>query len=164
MSRCSAQCCSGCRDEIREERRIRKAEIHSVAACTAGDLPELLRDDDDEPEFEEGDHMFATGLKGPMEEVQATTLPSLNGWLRLSSGIANWIVPPQFQMCQWKVSQIASESSTLCSQKSLLMSSPTTSRGTTLSNLSPERRPPAVRCTPFLLPSRRNWTLSSKRN
>ena len=69
MSRCSAQCCSGCRDEIREERRIRKAEIRSVAACTAGDLPELLRDDDDEPEFEEGDRMFATGLKGPMEEV-----------------------------------------------------------------------------------------------
>ena len=69
MSRCSAQCCSGCRDEIREECRIWKAEIRSVAACTAGDLPDLLRDDDDEPEFEEGDHIFATGLKGPMEEV-----------------------------------------------------------------------------------------------
>ena len=78
MSRCSAQCCSGCRDEIREEHRIQKAEICSVAACTAGDLPDLLRDDDDndddnEPEFEEGDRMFATGLKGPMEEVRATS-------------------------------------------------------------------------------------------
>ena len=78
MSRCSAQCCSGCRDEIREERRIRKAEIRSIAACTAGDLPDLLRDDDDDddddkPEFEEGDRMFATGLKGPMEEVRATS-------------------------------------------------------------------------------------------
>ena len=81
MSRCSAQCCSGCRDEIREERRIRKAEIHSVAACTAGDLPDLLRDDDDndddnEPEFEEGDRMFATGLKEPTEEVRATSIIS----------------------------------------------------------------------------------------
>ena len=69
MSRCSAQCCSGCRDEIQEEHRIQKAEICSVAACTAGDLPDLLRDDDDndddnEPEFEEGERMFATGLKG----------------------------------------------------------------------------------------------------
>ena len=63
--------------KIREERRIQKAEIRSVAACTAGDLPDLLRDDDDddddEPEFKEGDRMFATGLNRPVEEVRATS-------------------------------------------------------------------------------------------
>jgi len=78
MSRCSARCCSGCRDEIREERKIQKAEARSIAACTAGDLPDLIRDeeddeDEDDPEFEDGDRMFATGLRGPPEEVRATS-------------------------------------------------------------------------------------------
>jgi hypothetical protein len=31
MSRCSARCCSGCRDEIREEFRAQKAEIRRIA-------------------------------------------------------------------------------------------------------------------------------------
>ena len=122
MSRCSAQCCSGCRDEIREERRIQKVEIRSVAACTAGDLPDLLRvdddnDDDGEPEFEEGGRMFATGLKGPTEEVRATSTISqqLAEAFKQNSELDQWIVPPQVRMRQQKASQITSKSSTPCS-------------------------------------------------
>jgi RNase H-like domain found in reverse transcriptase/Reverse transcriptase (RNA-dependent DNA polymerase) len=79
MSRCSARCCSGCRDEIRVERKAQKAESRSITACSDGDLPELVRDDDkneDEGElvvFEDGDRMFATGLNSPPEEVRATS-------------------------------------------------------------------------------------------
>ena len=162
MSRCSAQCCSGCRDEIREERRIWKAEIRSVAACTVGDLPELLRDDDDEPEFEEGDRMFATGLKGPMEEVRATSTISQrlaeafkwNSELDHSSTVPNASaegIPDRFREFH---SVFSKESFDVLPDHKLWDHT---------IELIPERRPPAVRCTPFLLPSRRNWTLSSKR-
>ena len=74
MSRCSAGCCSGCRDEIRQERRAQKVEAKNIAACSAGDLPDLVRDDEDDEDedsldFEEGDRLFATGLHAPPEEV-----------------------------------------------------------------------------------------------
>ena len=50
-------------------------EARGIAACAAGDLPELIRDDEEDEEdeadseFEEGDHLFATGLNAPLEEV-----------------------------------------------------------------------------------------------
>jgi hypothetical protein len=78
MSRCSARCCSGCREEIREERKSQKVEARRIAACSAGDLPDLVRDDDDDdegddPEFEQGDRIFVAGLCQPPEEVRATS-------------------------------------------------------------------------------------------
>ena len=79
MSRCPGNCCSGCCEEIKEEWKVKKAEAWGVAACMAGDLPELIQDDDeedeneDDPELEEGDCLFATGLNDPPEEVQATS-------------------------------------------------------------------------------------------
>jgi hypothetical protein len=81
MSRCSARCCSGCREEVREERKVRKKEARRVATCSSGEIPDLIRDeedeeDDDTPEFEEGDRLFATGLDQPAEEVRATSTVS----------------------------------------------------------------------------------------
>jgi transposase InsO family protein len=87
MSRCSARCCSGCRDEFREERKERKAVIRLMARCSSGplpamteddgdELPELLQDDEDEeddPVFEEGDHLFAAGLRHPSAEIRASS-------------------------------------------------------------------------------------------
>ena len=78
MSRCSGGCCSGCLDEIRAERKTQKAEARSIAECSAGDLPSLVPDDEDDededdPDFEDGDRMFATGLHAPPEEVRATS-------------------------------------------------------------------------------------------
>ena len=84
MSRCPGNCCSGCHDEIKEEWKVKKAEVRGVAACMEGDLPELIQDDDEEDkneddlEFEEGDPLFATGLNGPPEEVRPLRL-SLKG-------------------------------------------------------------------------------------
>jgi len=81
MSRCQGSCCSGCRDELREERKARKAEARRIAECTAGDLPDLVRDDEDDeddedegdPEFEDGDRVFASGLHAPPENLRATS-------------------------------------------------------------------------------------------
>jgi hypothetical protein len=52
-----------------------KVEARSIATCSDGDLPELVRDDEDEDElvFEEGDRMLPTGLNAPPEEVRATS-------------------------------------------------------------------------------------------
>src|ERR1700679_3819223 len=36
MSRCPPRCCPGCRDEVRQERVARKAEIRRMHACFAG--------------------------------------------------------------------------------------------------------------------------------
>jgi hypothetical protein len=76
MSRCSARCCSGCQDEIREEHKVQKVETRRIAACLAGDLPDLIQDDDDDDDeedllFEEGDCFLATGLHRPSEEIRA---------------------------------------------------------------------------------------------
>jgi hypothetical protein len=78
MSRCSARCCSGCRDEIREERKVQKVETRRIAACLAGDLPDLIQDGDDDDDeedllLEEGDRFLATGLHRPSEEIRATS-------------------------------------------------------------------------------------------
>ena len=89
MSRCSARCCSGCRDEIRKERRVQKVETRQIAKCSAGPLPTLIEDvededdlpsltkvdddDEDDPEFEEGDRMFATGLHPSPVDIRATS-------------------------------------------------------------------------------------------
>src|SRR5882762_7611911 len=87
MSRCSARCCSGCRDEFCEEHKERKAVIRLIARCLSGplpamteddgdELPELLQDDGDEeddPVFEEGDHLFAAGLRHPSAEIRASS-------------------------------------------------------------------------------------------
>jgi hypothetical protein len=93
MSRCLARCCSGCHDEIREERKAQKAEIRRIAKCLAGPLPTLVEDSDDEEDpptligdtkselsdegsdtrFEEGDRLFVTGLSQPPAEIRATS-------------------------------------------------------------------------------------------
>jgi hypothetical protein len=91
MSRCPAQCCSGCRDEIREERRIQKAETRRIARCSAGPLPTHVEDSEDEdnlpaldkdteddaeeddPEFEDGDRLFTTSLHQPSVDIRATS-------------------------------------------------------------------------------------------
>lgn len=67
MSWCLAQCCAGCCEQAWEEHKIWKAEARSIAACQAGDLLELIPDnDDDEDEsdldFEEGDRLFAASI------------------------------------------------------------------------------------------------------
>ena len=167
MSCCSAQCCSGCCDEIREESRIRKVEICSVAACTAGDLPDLLRDEDDddddgEPEFKEGDHMFATGLKGPTEEVRATSTISQrlaeafkrNSELDRSSMGPNASaegIPDRFR-----------EFHSVFSKESFDVL-PDHKPWDHAIELVPGETPAGCKVTPFPLPSRRSWTPSSKR-
>ena len=41
MSHCSGRCCSGCRDEIREERRERKIQARRIVDCSEGEIPDL---------------------------------------------------------------------------------------------------------------------------
>jgi transposase InsO family protein len=76
MSRCPGGCCSGCRTEIREERRTQKAEARRISRCSEGEVPALVEDegedDEDPPEFEEGDRIFVAGLHEPPEEIRAT--------------------------------------------------------------------------------------------
>ena len=59
MSCCSGRCCSGCRDEIREERREQKIQARRVVDCSEGEVPDLDRDDEDDEdtdvEIEDGD-------------------------------------------------------------------------------------------------------------
>jgi hypothetical protein len=50
MNRCPPRCCSGCRDELREERRSRKAESGRINKCSAGLLPALAEDLDESEE------------------------------------------------------------------------------------------------------------------
>ena len=77
MSRCSGRCCSGCRDEICEERRERKIQARHIADCSEGEIPDLDRDDEDDEdvdvEIEDGDRIFATGLHQPPEEIRAAS-------------------------------------------------------------------------------------------
>ena len=58
MSR-SRRCCSGCRDEICEERREQKFQACRIADCSEGEIPDLDRDDeedeDTDAEIEDGD-------------------------------------------------------------------------------------------------------------
>lgn len=74
MSRCPPRCCSGCRDELRQERIAQKAEARRVDICSIGPLPEIDHDSEDNSEpdnsnsedehlsVEEGDRILATGL------------------------------------------------------------------------------------------------------
>ena len=71
MSRCPPCCCSGCQDELHQERIIRKAEAKRMDICSAGSLPEIDHNSDDsidpnqesEPlSMEEGDRILAIGL------------------------------------------------------------------------------------------------------
>jgi hypothetical protein len=86
MNRCPPQCCSGCRDEIREERRTQRAEVRQIGRCSAGPLPASVEDvaeeDEDsttsegEPQLEDGDRVFAAGLLPPPQEIRATSTVS----------------------------------------------------------------------------------------
>jgi len=81
MSRCSGSCCSGCREEIREERKTRRFIARRISDCSDGDLPALEPDEDDdeeEPEFplEDGDRIFVTALEPPAEEIRASSTHS----------------------------------------------------------------------------------------
>ena len=77
MSRCSGRCCSGCRDEICEERREQKIQAHCIADCSEGEVPDLNRDEEDDEdtdaEIEDGDRIFATGLHQPPEEIHTAS-------------------------------------------------------------------------------------------
>ena len=77
MSRCSGRCCSGCRDEIHEERRERKIQARRIADCSEGGIPDLDQDDGDDEdmdaEIKDGDRIFATGLHQPLEEIRAAS-------------------------------------------------------------------------------------------
>lgn len=86
MSRCPPRCCSGCRDEVREERKVRKAEIRQIEICSAGpdpemvtdcdDIPELepdCEDDDEDDEVEEGDRLFAASILPCSASIQASS-------------------------------------------------------------------------------------------
>ena len=77
MSQCPPRCCSGCREELWQERIIWKAEIRRIDICSAGLTLEVDHDseDDSEPDtvdsedepisIEEGDWILATGLLPP---------------------------------------------------------------------------------------------------
>ena len=73
MSRCSGRCCSGCRDEIHEERREQKFQARRIADCSEGEIPDLDQDDEDDEdtdaEIEDGDQIFATSLHQPPGEI-----------------------------------------------------------------------------------------------
>ena len=77
MSRCSGRCCSGCRDEICEERREQKIQARCIVDCSEGEIPDLDRDDEDDEdmdvEIEDGDRIFATSLHQPSEEICAAS-------------------------------------------------------------------------------------------
>jgi hypothetical protein len=91
MSRCTVGRCTGCQQEIREERKVQKAEMRRITRCSTGpfptftnesdgddELPALERDpydddDIDDPGYEDGDRLFATGLHAPLEEIRASS-------------------------------------------------------------------------------------------
>ena len=81
MIRCPPRCCMGCREEVRQEWIIRKAEIWRKESCSAGPLLGILPDSEEEDsedadcpelvELEDGDCIFATGLLPPAAEIRA---------------------------------------------------------------------------------------------
>ena len=85
MSRCPPCCCSGCLDELCQERIIQKAESKRMDICSTGSLPSIDHDsdpknsDDSNPEstplsIEEGDHILATGLfPFPLMDIRASS-------------------------------------------------------------------------------------------
>ena len=88
MSRCPLNCCSGCRDELRQERIAHKAEARRIEICSIGPLPKLDHDSDlgldHDSDFtlnpadelisiEEGNRILATGLLPPPLEIRASS-------------------------------------------------------------------------------------------
>ena len=70
MSRCSGRCCSGCRDEIREEGREQKIQARHIADCSEGEIPDLDRDDEDDV------NEFTERMKNTLEEAKAALVKS----------------------------------------------------------------------------------------
>ena len=50
MSWCPPQCCSGCLDELHQERITQKAETKRIDVCSIGPLPEVDHNSDDNSE------------------------------------------------------------------------------------------------------------------
>ena len=86
MSRCPLHCCSGCRDELCEERIAQKTETRKIDICSVSSLPEIDHDTVDDIEIddpysecgplsvEEGDRILATGLfPCPSMDIQASS-------------------------------------------------------------------------------------------
>ena len=86
MSRCPPHCCSGCRDELHEERIAQKTETRKIDICSVGSLPEIDHDTADNIEIndphsecgplsvEQGDHILATGLfPCPSMDIRASS-------------------------------------------------------------------------------------------
>ena len=80
MSRCPPHCCSGCRDELCQERIIRKAEARRMDVCSAGRMPIINHDSEDSDleetpaSIEEGDRILATGLlPHPSMDIRASS-------------------------------------------------------------------------------------------
>ena len=81
MSRCPPHCCMGCREEVRQEQIIHKAEIWWRESCSARLMPEILPDLEEEDskdadcpelvELEDRDCIFAIGLLPPATEIRA---------------------------------------------------------------------------------------------
>src|SRR5271163_1772770 len=79
MSRCPPRCCAGCRQEARQERISRKAQIRRKESCSSGPTPEFHHDTEDAEDAEDcldqGDRIFATGIfpPSPQEEIRASS-------------------------------------------------------------------------------------------
>ena len=79
MSRCPPRCCPGCRDEVRQERIAKKAEIRRKDMCNVGPVPDVDHDSDFSDDLsdtssetlsiEDGDRILATGLLPPPSSV-----------------------------------------------------------------------------------------------
>ena len=91
MSRCPPCCCSGCREEVCQERIARKAEAKRKDICSIGPIPKINHDSDEDSEpntvspeetisVEEGDRILATGLLlRKSEEIRASS--TISQWL-----------------------------------------------------------------------------------
>ena len=87
MTRCPPHCCSGCREELRQERIKQKVETKRMDTCSAGPLPEVNHDSDcdldsdpgseDKTFLREGDHILVTRLLPlPSMDIRASsTIP-----------------------------------------------------------------------------------------
>ena len=67
MSRCPPNCCSGCRDELRQERIAHKAEARRIEICSIGPLLEVDHDSEhglehnSEPSLDPTDEPISVG-------------------------------------------------------------------------------------------------------
>jgi len=86
LTHCSPRCCTGCRNEAREERHASKEQARVINACRAGPLPAFVEDANDEDEedevldlegfmeyeYEEGDCVWAVSIPSEPEYIRAT--------------------------------------------------------------------------------------------